>query len=204
MTDEAKPTARLIAGAYAVPTHLIDTRHPVEHCGAALPAFEDMPPTECVLRPGHQGSHANEYDTRWIEKAAAGCCPHCGSGDAGSTEESNLRDDLRARYAKAIYEHANPGSQWDDAHPDDVLGFSHDGQACLSVRDDELAVARARADQADAGRQASQTRAALFVERMGNAREWARRNLPIDQQEQLFRYLRGDLPTLDLRETPDA
>ncbi|MCY0917002.1 hypothetical protein OS965_02275 [Streptomyces sp. H27-G5] len=131
-------------------------------------------------------------------------CTHCGTTDASATEEMILRDDLRARYAKAIYEHANPGSQWDDAHPDDVLGFSHDGQACLSVRDDELAVARARADQADAGQHASQTRAALFVERMGNAREWARRNLPIDQQEQLFRYLRGDLPALDLRETHNA
>lgn len=42
---------------------------PAEHCGAIFPAFEGAPPTECVLRPGHHGSHANEYDTRWVEKA---------------------------------------------------------------------------------------------------------------------------------------
>lgn len=60
---------------------------PAEHCGAIFPAFEGAPPTECILRPGHQGSHANEYDTRWIAKAAAGYCPHCGRGDAGPTAD---------------------------------------------------------------------------------------------------------------------
>lgn len=82
---------------------------PVEHCGAQFPAWEDQPPTECVLRPGHQGSHANEYDTRWIEKPAAGYCPHCGRGDAGPTadqyeqlrtahrHEEELSADLRRR-----------------------------------------------------------------------------------------------------------
>lgn len=64
-----------------------DSRLPAEHCGAVFPAFEGMAPTECVLRPGHQGSHANDDDTRWIEKAAGGYCPDCGRGDCAPTAD---------------------------------------------------------------------------------------------------------------------
>ncbi|WP_329220643.1 hypothetical protein [Streptomyces microflavus] len=40
-----------------------------QHCGELKPPFSKVPklaePTECVLRPGHPGSHADEHDTRW-------------------------------------------------------------------------------------------------------------------------------------------
>lgn len=44
---------------------------PAEHCGAQFPAFEGQPPAECVLRPGHHGSHANHEGTRWITTTPA-------------------------------------------------------------------------------------------------------------------------------------
>lgn len=99
-TNSTEPRRRqqeAIADTFQVPLHLIDTRQPVEHCGAQFPAFEGQPPTECVLRPGHQGSHANECDTRWIVKADAGYCPHCGRGDAGPTAEAYEEMRQRAR-----------------------------------------------------------------------------------------------------------
>lgn len=37
-----------------------------EHCGDLAPQFfEHSPRVECVLNPGHQGSHANERGARW-------------------------------------------------------------------------------------------------------------------------------------------
>ncbi|WP_326677668.1 hypothetical protein [Streptomyces sp. NBC_01237] len=42
---------------------------PAEHCGAQPPeVFTWLHPgqySECVLRPGHLGSHADEHGTRW-------------------------------------------------------------------------------------------------------------------------------------------
>ncbi|MEU5284153.1 hypothetical protein AB0G97_09050 [Streptomyces sp. NPDC020755] len=39
---------------------------PAEYCGDQKPLFsEHSQRTECVLRPGHSGSHADEYATRW-------------------------------------------------------------------------------------------------------------------------------------------
>ena len=39
---------------------------PREHCGELSPQLmESSPHTECVLRPDHQGSHANERGGRW-------------------------------------------------------------------------------------------------------------------------------------------
>lgn len=44
-------------------------RTPAERCGEWKPPFGKVPEladlTECVLRPGHQGSHADENGTRW-------------------------------------------------------------------------------------------------------------------------------------------
>jgi hypothetical protein len=101
---------------------------PVERCGDLVNG-----PTggwlECVLRPGHHGSHANEDDTRWTMKPAAGYCPHCGRGDAGPTAED--------------YE-------------------------------------------------ASQRRAVDFQIRIDAARDWARKNLGAEQQQELLAALRGD------------
>ncbi|MER7696196.1 hypothetical protein [Streptomyces sp. NPDC096095] len=39
---------------------------PAERCGDLKPLFsEHSELTECVLHPGHFGSHADEYGTRW-------------------------------------------------------------------------------------------------------------------------------------------
>ncbi|MGW5616240.1 hypothetical protein [Streptomyces sp. NPDC003877] len=39
---------------------------PREHCGRLSPeTLLTSPPTECVLRPGHTGSHADEVGCRW-------------------------------------------------------------------------------------------------------------------------------------------
>lgn len=39
---------------------------PREHCGDLKPPFsETTERTECVLRPGHTGSHADQHGTRW-------------------------------------------------------------------------------------------------------------------------------------------
>jgi hypothetical protein len=46
-------------------TDLIPTVQPAEHCGDILDLPFEGGTTECVLRPGHSGSHANETGTRW-------------------------------------------------------------------------------------------------------------------------------------------
>ena len=38
---------------------------PAEHCGHQPPHLVAQQATECVLRPGHAGSHANETGMRW-------------------------------------------------------------------------------------------------------------------------------------------
>lgn len=81
---------------------LIAAIQPVEHCGNQLPPLiGDGPVTECVLRPGHQGSHANDEGCRWIEKPLAGYCPHCGRGDAGPTADEYEQQRQRAERAEA-------------------------------------------------------------------------------------------------------
>lgn len=100
--------------------------------------------------------------------------------------------ELRERYAKAIYEHANPGCRWEDAHPDDVHCYGSDAYAVLSARDDELTAVEARAEQAVAGLESSRRRAVLFVERIDAGRAWARKHLTAEQQAGLFGALRGD------------
>lgn len=82
--------ASSIDAAYAI-------RPPAEHCGHILPGFFTDRWTECVLRPGHQGSHANHEGARWVEKPAAGYCPHCGRGDAGPTADQYEQLRKRAR-----------------------------------------------------------------------------------------------------------
>jgi len=43
-----------------------NTPPPYEYCGNLSPQIlEHSPRTECVLRPSHQGSHANERGGRW-------------------------------------------------------------------------------------------------------------------------------------------
>ncbi|MFZ3473129.1 hypothetical protein ACODT3_10655 [Streptomyces sp. 4.24] len=99
----AEPTARTIADAFEVPLHLIDTTQPAEHCGTILRSIWDQPPTECVLRPGHQGSHADHHGARWVETPAAGYCPHCGRGDAGPTADQYEQQRKRAEQAEGAF-----------------------------------------------------------------------------------------------------
>lgn len=107
---------------------LIDTEtqpsQPVEHCGNQLPPLaEGESVTECILRLGHPGSHANDTGDRWFDRAAAGYCPHCGRGDAGPTADDyeasqrrairiqTLLDDTRDRVRKLAAEWRQTGTQ---------------------------------------------------------------------------------------------
>lgn len=84
------------------------TPSPREHCGSLAPQFFDNGPrVECVLRPGHQGSHADDRGARWwLMPVAAkdgtvceayrlpttaedsGLCAGCGMSDYKHEEES--------------------------------------------------------------------------------------------------------------------
>lgn len=63
--------AIIASGRYAL--HLsrqhgpaLDTNQPREHCGALSPdTGSTNPRTECTLRPGHSGSHADDVGCRW-------------------------------------------------------------------------------------------------------------------------------------------
>jgi hypothetical protein len=86
------------------------TPPPREYCGNLAPQiFEHSPRTECVLRPGHSGSHANERGARWwydpnltVEDGAvceayrvpataedSGLCAGCGMSDYKHREASD-------------------------------------------------------------------------------------------------------------------
>ncbi|WP_326768616.1 hypothetical protein OG978_32495 [Streptomyces sp. NBC_01591] len=63
---------------------------PAEYCGALSSPIFDTAPAECVLRPGHSGSHADNHGGRWryiTDESAAG---------------SDSDDELRARLHAAI------------------------------------------------------------------------------------------------------
>jgi len=84
------------------------TPQPREHCGDRQPGFfEGSAATECVLRPGHQGSHADDRGARWwlalkagrddgvvcaayrVPKTAedSGLCAYCGMSDYKHQEQ---------------------------------------------------------------------------------------------------------------------
>jgi hypothetical protein len=81
---------------------------PREHCGSLAPQFfENGPRVECVLRPGHHGSHADDQGARWwltsVAKAGTVCeayrlpttaedsglCSRCGMFDYKHKEQSS-------------------------------------------------------------------------------------------------------------------
>lgn len=50
----------------ATPPAPSEATEPQEHCGDLKPQFsKNTDRTECVLRPGHTGSHADHNNTRW-------------------------------------------------------------------------------------------------------------------------------------------
>lgn len=83
------------------------TPPPREHCGEMKPSFfASSQPAECVLRPRHTGSHADEHGTRWqlipvaVEDGAvcevyqlpttaenSGLCARCGMYDYKHEEQ---------------------------------------------------------------------------------------------------------------------
>lgn len=68
---------------------------PREHCGHLMPAWV-AERSECTLRPGHQGSHADGRGARWwYDPASGGGQPRThDSGQYLRTEITALRDDL--------------------------------------------------------------------------------------------------------------
>ena len=63
--DCPNPTAAddLLHGEQPPPRHA--ATEPREHCGNLMPSWTAGPRNECVLRPGHSGSHADGHGTRW-------------------------------------------------------------------------------------------------------------------------------------------
>ncbi|MFE9398630.1 hypothetical protein [Streptomyces flavidovirens] len=158
------------------------TDQPIEHCGELPPGLGlngAIPSGECVLRPGHSGSHATDTGMRWWRTtpnnpatggdAADNCCAcgkgpvvyrnyreqpfcgHCANCACGANPCSKpaTTDDLRDQYAAAIYERNNPTRRWADAHPDDLLAYAGDADAILAVRDTRVEELTARAEQAE-------------------------------------------------------
>lgn len=100
------------------------TDPPAEHCGHQ-PSIRTTRLTECVLRPGHSGSHADKTGMRWWladigqpapapadlreRYAAALCssyCPACGRGDCSPSADQWYEQKQRADRAEAAIERA--------------------------------------------------------------------------------------------------
>lgn len=64
---------------------MTDQPAPAEHCGEIKPSIIGTSRTECVLRPGHFGSHADENGTRWYALRDPAPAP-----DAGLREQMGL------------------------------------------------------------------------------------------------------------------
>ncbi|MFF5445449.1 hypothetical protein [Streptomyces sp. NPDC012888] len=153
---------------------------PAERCGAQLPSLDGGSLQECVLRPGHQGSHATHDDTRWVEKPAAGYCPHCGRGDVAPTADAYEQQRQRAEQAEValallhageephLDEHTVPTPaqwiwRWNRATPEQrlevterIIAEAERASTCLLMAhekrlpDAEAALARVRALATDA------------------------------------------------------
>lgn len=68
-TTQPEPSSWLLAGTRDLSTPVT----PAEHCGHLSPqTLLTTPRTECVLRPGHQGSHADDRGCRWWYDATLG------------------------------------------------------------------------------------------------------------------------------------
>lgn len=114
-----------------------------EHCGELPPdmgLIRTVPAGECVLRPGHTGSHAADNGMRWTLNTPAPSA-------------------LREQYAAAIASYDHAVGQATDPAP----RSHHYGQAdaVMAVRDRELEEARAERDR---WRQRAEKRAARYEE----------------------------------------
>lgn len=62
----ARHWARILRTAIDDARTELDAQDPREHCGNLKPPFsENTERTECVLSPGHRGSHADQHGARW-------------------------------------------------------------------------------------------------------------------------------------------
>lgn len=67
------------AGAVCVHDVSVPKQQPREHCGDLKPYWTAGPRTECVLPPGHAGSHADDHGARWwYDPLVAGFPCTCG------------------------------------------------------------------------------------------------------------------------------
>jgi hypothetical protein len=68
---------------------------PVEHCGELTPPGISSERTECVLRPGHSGSHADDRGARWWPTRAPDICeiPHQTIEEEEACEQQRLAAD---------------------------------------------------------------------------------------------------------------
>ncbi|MEV6180166.1 hypothetical protein [Streptomyces sp. NPDC052015] len=66
---------------------------PREHCGALSPETQlTSPRTECVLRPGHQGSHADHVGCRWWYDPGTKSSCTCGAPTGDDEEATEVRN----------------------------------------------------------------------------------------------------------------
>lgn len=101
---------------------------PAEHCGDIAPPLSENGPSdlerECVLRPGHSGSHAASNGMRWIYTAP---------DPRGPAEQctARLHEDVWRRCimpARHTEDHADgSGLRWTEAAAIYPAGFEHTG-----------------------------------------------------------------------------
>lgn len=149
------------------------TQRPAEHCGDTIATAIGQLTIECILRPGHSGSHADENGTRWRLTAptqADTCtkyadltatigypvrCPHCGP-DAAAIPPTHWTKHVQRHHPEA--QPAEPDSRY--ARDIEVaIGLNAGGtgtemvhavrDAVLAVRDQELELLRRAADPDD-------------------------------------------------------
>jgi hypothetical protein len=67
---------KLLHGDQPAPLHA--ATEPREHCGNLMPSWTAGPRNECVLRPGHHGSHADSQGARWWHDPGTGPAHNAG------------------------------------------------------------------------------------------------------------------------------
>lgn len=93
----------------------LNVERPAERCGNPAPRVGGGIWLECVLQPGHQGSHADNEGARWTWRPAAGYCPHCGRGDTGPTAEQYEASQRRAIRIQTILDDTRDRARKDAA-----------------------------------------------------------------------------------------
>lgn len=156
---ELQTIVNRVREAVATGQPLTPTRTPAEHCGDPKPGFLGDPAAECVLRPGHSGSHADETGCRWwqtTEQALATGQPAPAATEATGapdtiTDPAYLREQYAAALRTRLAEVHAPGSHLEPEAVVDYIGCTeYDlADAVLRVRDRHLQQLRQRLQLAD-------------------------------------------------------